>query len=90
MYGWGGDCYLNGRSTSSRGVAILLKSNFEYEILDCKRGDVGNDLPFVMELYNITINLLTICGPNNDNPSFYNEIQNVLTETDCIYVETLI
>ena len=74
---WGGDCFLDGRSTNPRGVAILLKNNFEYEILDCKRDEVGNYL-----LYNITINLLTIYGPNNDNPAFYNEIQNILTETD--------
>ena len=79
---WGGDCFLNGRSTNSWGVAILLKHNFEYEILDCKRDKVGNYLLLVMKLYNITINLLTIYGPNNDNPAFYNEIQNILTETD--------
>ena len=35
-----------------------------------------------MRLYNITINLLTIYGPNNDDPAFYNKIQNILTETD--------
>ena len=64
--------HLNGRSTNSRGVAILLKNNFEYEILDCKRDNVGNYLLLVMKLYNITMNLLTIYGPNNDNPVFYN------------------
>ena len=39
-------------------------------------------LLLVMKFYNITINLLTIYGPNNDNPTFYNEIQNTLTEED--------
>ena len=79
---WGGDCFISGRSTNSRGVAILLKNNFEYEILDCKTDDVGNYLLLVMKLYDITINLLTIYGPNNDNPAFYNEIPNILNEAD--------
>ena len=35
-----------------------------------------------MKLYDITINLLTIYGPNNDNPAFYNEIPNILNEAD--------
>ena len=78
----GGDCFIRGRNTNSQGVGILLKNNFEYVILDCKRDDVGNYLLLVMEFYNITINLLTIYGRNNDNPAFYNEIQNILTEAD--------
>ena len=46
----GGDCFISGRSTNSRGVAILLKNNVEYEILDCKTDDVGNYLLLVMKL----------------------------------------
>ena len=36
----------------------------------------------MLKRINITINLFTIYGPNNGNPAFYNEIQNILTETD--------
>ena len=84
--GGGGDCFLSGRSTNSQGVAILLKNNFEYEILDCKTDDVGNYLLLVMKLYNTTINLLTIYGSNNDNQFKISSMK----QSTKLYVETSI
>ena len=29
---WGGKCYIHGTRTNARGVAILFKNNFEYQV----------------------------------------------------------
>ena len=71
------DCYINGARNNSRGVAILLNSNFEYNVLEVNKDDQGNYLQVIMHVSNITINLITIYAPNQDNPSFFNEIRNI-------------
>ena len=68
---WNNDVYLNGGKTNSRGVAILLNNNFEYEILACNKDKNGNYLNLLMKLSSMKINLITLYGPNNDNPSFF-------------------
>ena len=71
------DCYINGVRNNSRGVAILLNSNFEYNVLEVNKDDQGNYLQVIMRVSNITINLITIYAPNQDNPSLFNEIRNL-------------
>ena len=39
---WNNEVYINGGKTNSRGVAILLNNNFEYEILSCSKDKNGN------------------------------------------------
>ena len=74
------DCYINGVRHNSRAVAILLNNNFEYNVLEVNKDDQGNYLQVMMCVSNITINLITIYSPNQDNPSFFNKIRE-LAET---------
>ena len=54
--------------------AILLNNNFEYEIQSCNKDKNGNYLNLLINLSSMTINLITLYGPNNDSPSFFEEI----------------
>ena len=82
---WNNDVYLNGGKTNSRGVAILLNSNFEYEILSCKKDKNGNYLNLLMKLSSMNINLVTLYGPNNDSPTFFEEISKLLENANADY-----
>ena len=64
--------------TNSCGVAILLNFNFEYEVLSCDEYINGNYLGLLLKLSTMTIYLLTIYGPNKDNPEFYQAIDILL------------
>jgi hypothetical protein len=39
---WRGDCILNSFASNLRGVAISLRNDFEYKILNTKKDDCGN------------------------------------------------
>ena len=67
---WNNEVYINGGKTNSRGVAILLNNNFDYEILSSNKDKNGNYLSLLIKLSSMTINLITRYGPNNDSPSF--------------------
>ena len=75
---WDGDIFLSGSKTNSRGVAILLNTNFEYKILETNIDKNGNFLNIVLQLSTFTINLITIYGPNTDNPGFFENFQSLL------------
>ena len=79
---WNNDVYLNGGETNSHGVAILLNNNFEYEILSCNKDKNGSYLNLLMKLSSMNINLVTLYGPNNDSPTFFEEISKLLENAD--------
>ena len=76
---WNNDVYLNGGKTNSRGVAILLNNNFEYEILACNKDKNGNYLNLLVKLSSMKINLITLYG------SFFEEISKLLENANGDY-----
>ena len=82
---WNNDIFINGGKTNSRGVAIFLNNNFEYEVLSRKKDKNGNYLNLLLKLSSMTINLITLYGPNNDFPSFFEEIQTLLENVSADY-----
>ena len=82
---WGGECFIHGVRTNSRGVAILIKNNFEYEVLECNKDKDGNFLQLLLKMSSFKLNLMTIYGPNNDNPDFFKLIQDTIDKTDADY-----
>ena len=82
---WNNEVYINGGKTNSRGVAILLNNNFAYEILPCSKDKNGNYLNLLIKLSSMTINLITLYGPNNDSPSFFEEINKLLENVSADY-----
>ena len=76
---WGNEVLICKGKSNSRAVAILLNGNFEHEILSLDKDTSGNYLGLFLKLSAFTIYLLTIYGPNKDNPEFYQHI-NVLLQ----------
>ena len=82
---WEGDCYIHGLKTNSRGVAILLNKNFEFEIVTHEKDTQGNFLYLLLKLSSMTLSLITVYGPNKDDPKFFGEIQNILKQNETDY-----
>ena len=66
-----GNCYLHGIKTNSRGIGILLNKDFEFDVLEVKKDKEGNMLSLLISIDTIKINLITMYGPNNDDPNFF-------------------
>ena len=75
---WEVDIYVSGHKTNSRGVSILLNSNFEYKVISLKMDSAGNFLSVLLKLSSMTINLTTLYGPNNDNPNIFSQMQSLV------------
>ena len=62
----------------SRGVMILLNNYFEQKVKKVKTDRNGNYIILDTEIQGKDITLANIYGPNEDNPNFYeNLIQNI-------------
>ena len=77
---WERECFINGVKSNSRGVAILIKNNFEHEVIQGNKDKDGNFPQILLKLSSMTVHLITICGPNNDNPSFSSKYSLLLKE----------
>lgn len=82
---WGGCCFTNGIKSNARGVAILIRNNFEYKVLDCQKDTDGNYLYLKLQLNTMSLNLINIYGPNSDTPSFFRHIQDILEQNSADY-----
>ena len=82
---FGGTFYLHGRTTNSRGVAVLFANNFDFKINTVHKDKDGNYLNLQIEMYNLKINLITIYAPNVDNPNFFRTIENLILHSDADY-----
>ena len=78
---WEGEIILHGNKTNSRGVALLFSKNFEYSVLNIVKDNIGNLLMADIDLKDFTIKLFSIYGPNEDNPTFYNELEAMIQTT---------
>ena len=68
-------CYSFFRS-NSRGVAILFKNKFEFKIYNQFSDTNGNILLLDIEIDQVRMSLISIYGPNEDNPLFYERLKN--------------
>ena len=76
---WGYDVYNSCGTSNSRGVCILFNNNFEFEVLSEKHDHEGNFLQVDIRVEKkFVISLLSIYGPNKDDPNFYKNIANIL------------
>ena len=71
---WKGDCILNGESSNSRGAAVLLNTNFDYNITSVFKDKDGNMLTIDINIGDLSIKLLNIYVPNKDSPEFFIKI----------------
>ena len=82
---WNNEVYICEGKSNSRGIIIILNNNFECEVLTCKKDTNGNYLNLLLKLNTLTLNLITIYGPNNDSPSFFKEIADLLENQNADY-----
>ena len=83
---WDNPCYLNGIKSNARGVAILIKNNFEYSVQDKIIDQNGNMIVLDITLSNeFSIRLINIYAPNDDNPEFFQHIDHLITTSNCDY-----
>lgn len=80
---WGYQCFFSSYSTNSRGVAILVNNNFDFKPLT-EKGDVdGNYLLLKACIEGHEVLICNVYGPNNDNPLFFDNIQNFINDMQC-------
>lgn len=80
---WGYDCIISGCSTSSNGVAILFKNNFEYKINSSICDKEGKFIIIDIEMMHQRIILCNIYGPSQgDKPTFFSTVFNHILSFD--------
>ena len=84
---WKGDCFLGGTRTNSNGVAILIKSNFEYEVVEHFIDNEGK-IVWLNILINkkLKVKLINIYAPNKDTLDFFKKIGNITESSNMDYV----
>ena len=78
---WRGDCFINGTKTNSRGVAILIKPNFEYKIEEVISNNEGNLIIIDFLLNDTSFRLINAYAPNTDSPEYFSEIESHIADT---------
>ena len=59
--------------------------NFEYEVISCKQDKDGNFICFTVKKTSMTYNILTLYGPNTDEPQSFTNIKAVVHENNPNY-----
>ena len=77
---WGGKCIINGSSSASQGVAILVKRGIECEVENEYRDEGGNILSVKLNIAGLEFVLVTLYGPNRDDPNFYGKLEKIVNE----------
>ena len=77
---WGYKCYFASYNSSSRGVAILFKNNFEISVNKVYKAIAGNDTFATVKIMDKDFVIVSLYGPNRDNPEFYAEFEERINE----------
>ena len=80
MAEWGYKVWFSNFRTNSRGVAILFKNNFEFKVYNQYTDTNGNVLLLDIEISNARMTLVSIYGPNDDSPLFYDRLKNSIVK----------
>ena len=82
---WPGEIIINGIKTNSRGVAVLFNNSFEYKILNIKKDQNGNLIEIDINTHNINFKIIVIYAPNTDDPLFFEQINDSITNSSYDY-----
>ena len=75
---WGYKVWFSSYLSNKRGVAILFKNNFEFKVYNQYVDTNGNVLLLDIEISNVRMSLVSIYGPNDDTPLFYDRLKILL------------
>jgi exonuclease III len=79
---WGFECNCSNFKSQSRGVAIMINKNFDFEVTSEESDTDDNLLILNCKIYSKTFSLFCIYGSNRDNPDFYCQIQRIFNNID--------
>ena len=71
---WGGRCLFSSHSSNSRGVAVLFNKNIDYQVHNHISDPDGNYLIIDLTVDNNRFTLVSLYGPNNDCPLFFDSL----------------
>lgn len=77
---WGYDAVFSSFTSQSRGVAILLNNNFDFKIHKKVTDDSGNFIALDINIGDQRVCLISVYGPNDDTPLFYDELSKVVMD----------
>lgn len=63
---------------NSRGVAVLFNNDFEFKVNNIDRDENGNWIVLNICMLSMNITLVSLYGPNDDQPNFYTHVKNVV------------
>ena len=78
---WGYEILVSPGRSDSRGVAILFNNNFEFKIKTINRDENGNFLIVHFSSMEIDMLLVTVYGPNKDDPDFYHTLKETIPKS---------
>ena len=73
---WGYSAFFASRSSTSRGVAILFKNSFQYNIHKEIKDPNGNFIILDITIQDQRLSLVALYGPNDDTPDFFENLKN--------------
>ena len=77
---WEGQCFLTAYSAASRGVGILVKKNFDFELKNIDVDEEGRFILLDVIIEGKNILLGNIYAPNEDSPGYFKDIQNKIVQ----------
>lgn len=83
---WVGKVLYSAGSSSQRGVAILIRKNFNIKVLKQQSDEEGRWIAMDAELFGIRCTFMNICAPTADLPGFFVDISNVITQFGSSYI----
>ena len=77
---WDGECFLTKFSSTSRGVAILVKKNVDFIVKNVDIDAEGRYIILDVTVESKSIILCNLYAPNDDNPGFFVNLKNKILQ----------
>ena len=82
----GYETYISGSKTNARGVAFLIKNNFEYKVKNFEDDDSGNWQVIDVDTASITLRIVNIYAPNSESPEFFSNLTQFIENNEQDYL----
>ena len=79
---WGAKVYFSGKDSNSKGIAILINDNFNCKIINYEEIIQGRLQSLEIEINEHTVTIINIYGPNTDDVSLFNKLDEYLGSND--------
>ena len=80
---WGYKAFFSSFSSASRGVAILFNNNFEFNVKKVYKEVEGNYIFVHVNMMKKDFLIISLYGPNRDDPEFFEVLEERINEVGC-------